>query len=186
MIDQKYYDHLNSEVYKDMDKTAIIFNRFLKPRLAELLGGKIENIEGSTKDDMVKAFDRFAGIDAWLIKSDEGIRGIASRIQLGDKNWRSFTIRKERETGHSTEYDKRKYSMTNNWIYPFWIVQAFVSKDGQNLLGFGLAKMCDIIEAIDKGLCYERQSGSDQVGKATFYVCNWDTLKTNNYFFYEE
>jgi hypothetical protein len=183
---KEYFNKLNSTVYKDTNETAIIFDKLLKPKLVDLLGGDVENIENNKKDKMSMAFDRYAGIDAWLIKGDEGIRGIASRIQFGNTNWRSFTIRKERETGHITEFEKRKYAIEHNWIYPYWIIQAFISKDKQKILGFAVAKMQDIIEIINRDLCYERKSGDDQIGKTSFYVIDWDIIKNNNYFLYEE
>jgi hypothetical protein len=121
-----------------------------------------------------------AGIDAWHISTVKGIRGLASRIQVGDKDWRTFTIRDKRSSGTKTEYEKRKYAIENNYLYPYLTMQAYITKDNK-IISFAVARTVDIIEMIDKGMAYIDHTKKEQKGQASFHVIKWEDVKNAGY-----
>ena len=98
-------------------RKSVDFQKLIKPTLERALQGGLITVEGNTIDETAKLLDTLAGIDLWFVNKERGMRGIASRIQYS-KNWRTFTIRLERDTGTKTEYEKRKYAIDNNYLYP--------------------------------------------------------------------
>lgn len=173
---------------QSLSKTILTFEQYLREKLEVILDADIFSIEKYAANNITKMLDSHSGIDALVLDHhSKRIRGLASRIQFKDKrNWRTFTIRKERESGAETEYEKRKESIKNNYLYPYWTLQAYFNEDTNQVLGFALAKTEDLINMIDKELCYEKETGEDQIGQSTFYVCKWDKVKDNGYFIYEE
>ncbi|MEN6487655.1 MAG: ParB N-terminal domain-containing protein [Smithella sp.] len=150
-----------------------------RQELSRILKGDLKVVEGITIEQMAKLLDQLAGIDVWYINKLNGIRGIASRIQTGS-NYKTFTIRKTRDTGARTEYEKRKIAIEKGYLYPYLTVQAYVAENGK-LLSFAVAKTEDIIDAIDHGLYSIRRTGQKQIGQAEFYVVNWDDMKKAGY-----
>src|SRR5574338_1021379 len=84
------------------------FTDVIQGSLGNVLKGEFRIVEGNTVDEVAKLLDTLAGIDVWHINKLKGIRGLASRIQTTDRNWHTFTIRRTRESGAATEYEKRK------------------------------------------------------------------------------
>jgi hypothetical protein len=70
--------------------------------------------------------DQFAGVDI-LIKKGNAIYGVASRIQK--INWASFSIRSKTFYDGDTELKKRKASLNDGSIYPFFTIQAYYDKE---------------------------------------------------------
>ncbi len=174
----------DSQVIKDLKESAELFNKHIKDKLTSVVGGSIETVEGVTDDDMMLLLDRLSGIDLWHINKNIGIRGVGSRIQKPKisglkEDWRTFTIRKERESGAKTEYAKRKDAIEKNYLYPYLTLQAYISYDNK-LLSFAIARTKDIIECIDKKFCSVRYT-RDKKGWATFYTIKWDEMEKNNY-----
>ncbi len=156
------------DVSKDIIKSCDTFKELIEPELAKILGGQIICIEG-VSDPMYKQMDLLAGLDALHI-SDEGIRGIASRIQYGAKDWSTFTIRMSRENGTATEFDKRQWSIDNDYIYPYYTVQAYVH--GNKLISLAIARTADIIKMVNDGYGVERTVKEDGYD-ATFRAVKW-------------
>jgi hypothetical protein len=69
--------------------------------------GRLELVESPMAEGLLRDFDTLAGIDAWHIEDDGIVRGIASRVQVGDNDWRTFTVRSRRANGEKTEFEKR-------------------------------------------------------------------------------
>jgi len=175
-----------NEVANDLNKSTTLFDRVLKPRLKEVMGGHFKVVEGITINEHAKKLDRFAGIDLWHIDEEKGIiRGVASRIQFSDTNWGTFTVRKERDSGTKTEYEKRKYAIEEGALYPSHTLQAYISDD-EEIVSFAIAKTEDIIEMIDIEHCDVKHTGNDQKGQASFYVVKWQDMRDNNYPIYIE
>jgi hypothetical protein len=129
----------------------------------------MENVKDSK---FAKMLDMKAGIDGWQIHKD-GIRGIASRIQQGDKAWNTFTIRMTRDSGADTEYKKRRIAIkTGEYIFPYFTIQAYVKTWAGPMLSVGVAKTTDIIEFIEMGMSTEKPSSN-----ATFAVCPWAKMQ---------
>lgn len=144
------------------------------------LGGRFEIVEGITAENMARLLDTLGGIDAWHIRDDRGIRGIALRVQTSVRSWRTFTIRKSRVSGAKTEYEKRKYAIENNYLYPYLTFQAYISFENDPL-EWAVARTCDIIQMIEDGDCTVRKTGPDQKGQAEFYVVKWDDMLKKGY-----
>ena len=158
---------------QSLSASIIGFNQHIKPSLEKILSGELVSVEGNTLDETSRLLDTLAGIDIWWVNPKHGMRGIASRIQPG-RNWRTFTIRKDRDSGAKTEYEKRKNAIDNEFLYPVITYQAYVGEHGVSI-GIGHTK--DIINCIENGLCDERRTGDDQDGQATFYVVKWDVFR---------
>jgi len=138
------------------------FLNLLAPELTKIIGGKFIPVEGTTVSHLVTTLDQLAGIDAWHVKWGQGVRGMASRIQFiaaGGSAWPTFTIRAWRASGAATELQKRREAIADDHIYPYWMTEAYV--EGDRLLGFALARTKDVIEMIERGLCYEQRMGKD-------------------------
>lgn len=149
-------------------------------------GGNIKPVEVLHDNDLAKDLDILCGIDVWQTIDGEGARGIASRVQFGQKNWQTFTIRRSRFNGSRTEYDKRLEAIQSGgrFIYPYLTCQAYVY-DGA-LVGVGLAKTVDIFSLIEREKADGRaaeKAGRDQavwINKTTnadFYCVRFDAVE---------
>lgn len=154
-----------------LSRSTLQFKEVIQENLQSVLKGEFEVVEGVTIDKLAKLLDTLSGIDLWHINLN-GMRGVALRIQTGDKNWHTFTIRNKRQSGAKTEYEKRKYAIDNNYLYPYLTVQAYITKDNK-LLSFAVAKTTDIIAMIDAGKCRKQHTGKEQIGQAEFFVVDW-------------
>jgi len=163
-----------------LKKSSVAFNDHFKTAVIEVFKGDFEVVEGVTKYAMAKTLDQLAGIDLWYFNTTLGVRGVANRIQFGNKNWKTFTVRKDRESGAKTEYEKRKKAIENEWLYPIMTIQGYFNETTKKVLGWAGAKTKDIIWMIDNGHCYEQHTGKDQIGQATFFVVDWDDMKQQN------
>lgn len=162
---------------QQLKKSSMVFNEHFKDDILRIFHGDFEVVEGVTKYEMARTLDQLAGIDLWHFKPKQGIRGVANRIQFGPKNWRTFTIRKSRASGAKTEYEKRKYAIDNEWLYPILAIQGYFDEEKNIAIGFAVAKTVDILWMIDNDRCYTNNTGKNQVGQAEFYVVNWDDMK---------
>lgn len=95
-----------SNAEMNMGLSARYFRDEVWPLFEERLGGgRLVPVESVTDSEFAKLLDTQAGIDGWQLVSDGGIRGIASRVQVG-RCWRSWTIRTKTRYGGKTERDK--------------------------------------------------------------------------------
>lgn len=167
------------------------FNLFLKERIQDVLEAEIFSLEEYTKTNKIcRILDFSAGIDYLVVDNDGNVRGLASRIQPSDRNWRTFTVRNKRESGLDTELVKRQRALEEDYLYPYWVLQAYVGQSvnehGEKLLGFAITKTADLLQMVGRGLCMKKHTGADQYGQADFYVCRWDDVKNNGYYLHEE
>lgn len=168
-------------VYNDMSASVCRLMK-AKPIIKKMLGGgdivQVEEID----NEVCAMLDRSLGIDYFQVYEDKGKQpgfawGLASRFQVG-KSWDTFTIRKERESGASTEYDKRKKAIDKNGVYPYLTVQGYVSDDGlEEIKSMAIARTKDIFECIDADLCSTNHTRRNQIGQAGFFVVKWDDMK---------
>ncbi len=173
-----------------LKKSSINFENYFKEAVLVVLGGEFEVVEGVTKYQMAKTLDMLAGIDLWHFNTKHGIRGVANRIQDG-KNWRTFTVRKNRDYGINTkkksvktEYEKRKSAIEGDFLYPILTLQGYLSYENK-VLGFAIAKTKDIIAMIDSGYYKINRTGPLQDGQAEFYIVSWDDMKAAGHKIYE-
>lgn len=149
--------------------------------ILNVLKGRFEIVEGITMEAMAKTLDTLGGIDAWHIHEQNGIRGVALRVQTGPTNWHTFTIRNKRDSGAKTEYEKRKYAIEHHYLYPYLTIQAYFNQVDETPLAYAIARTQDIIEFIDRGLAIKRHTGKDQIGQAEFYVVDWYKMRQAGY-----
>ena len=141
-------------------------------------GWELVPVEGQT-NEVCRVLDMECGIDYLLYSKYSGqVYGLASRVQYG-RNYRTFTVRKERESGAKTEYRKRIEASTYGGLSPYYTMQAYV-KDGE-INGLALVKTEDLLKFIEKGLADEGKTGTNKDGQATFYICDWDKLREAGY-----
>ena len=141
-------------------------------------GWELLPVEGQS-NEVCRLLDMECGIDYLLYSKDLGqVYGLASRVQYG-RNYRTFTVRKERESGAKTEYKKRTDAKDCGGLSPHYTMQAYV-KDGE-INGLALVKTEDLLNFIEKGLADEGRTGANKDGQATFYICDWDKLREAGY-----
>jgi len=149
------------------------------PIILGMLGGnRIMCVEGSD-DQVLQMLDMTCGIDYFHVYDNKGlVRGVASRFQTtsGGRSYDTFTVRKERESGAMTEYEKRKFAMRRGGEYPYLTMQAYVDADSQDVVSIGIARTIDVFDYIDAGLAETRHTGSDKIGQASFWVVPWVRL----------
>jgi hypothetical protein len=168
---------LKSDVARDLSDSAYDFQRVVWPVICPNIGGgELIPVESVTASGFRHQLDTLAGIDAWHIHPTYGLRGISSRIQWCDKGWSTFTIRKDRDSGVVTEYEKRKQAIERSpegWLYPIITVQAYIAKPARygELISVAVAYTKDIINSVN-----EKQVR--RTNNATFYYVNWSDLKS--------
>ena len=118
-----------------------------------------------------------AGIDAWQICPD-GVQSIGHRVQQGDKDWSSFTIRSARDSGAVTEYHKRQKAIEGDWAYPTLTIQAFAKTKTGPLLSVGVAKTADIIGYIAG---HPNEVVERRTSNAKFKVVFWVAMRRAGY-----
>lgn len=169
-----------SEAWKaDLENSVRDFCDQVVPVLEEWTDGRNVSVEAVTDDEMAEELDQTAGVDSWNIKHDDVIRGIASRVQYlndlpFDEPPDTFTVRKERQSGAKTEFEKRLHAIRKGGLYPHWTTQAYLDRPRGELLSVGRVRTEDLIEHINGG----SEGGGDYYvmdppGEASFYVVNW-------------
>ena len=152
----------------------------IRHRIEKILDGFLVSTEspGVTNDRLDAA-----GIDALLTCRQTGaLHGVALRIQK-NCNYRSFTIRKKRESDAMTEYEKYISAIQNGSLVPTFSVQAYVDTKNNTILSGGVARTADIYDYIEK--CPEeinlKQTASYNIGLATFIPVFFDQFKEKGY-----
>jgi hypothetical protein len=90
---------------------------------------------------------------------------MASRIQRDGKDWSSFTVRR------ATEFYKRSNAIKNNFLYPYYTMQAYIV-DGI-VSSLAIAKTKDVISYITKHKVPVKQNSDDG---NEFYIVFWDDM----------
>jgi len=163
------------------DRQHGYFNALLKSPLERYFDGEILSCENDGK--VGHALDTRVGIDALCFSKKDGVFGLALRIQK-DTGYRTFTIRKERETNVVTEFEKfRKYpgdvfhAANPGILYPRYTIQAYVNYETETLIACGIGFTEDIFEFIYDGRASVKKTGTNQNGQALFYVIPFCELK---------
>jgi len=121
---------MDEKVRSDLMDSAYDFKRVVWPRVQDWIGGgELIPVESVTESVFANQLDILAGIDAWQISQDRGIRGLASRVQWGI-GYESFTIRTRRMSGAETELSKRQKSFDgqDGRLFPYWTIQGYVTE----------------------------------------------------------
>lgn len=133
----------------DLNWSNRIFLQQVWPIIASKCGGgEIKPVEIIHDNIIAKELDLLCGIDVWQTIKGAGARGIASRVQRG--NFDTFTIRYQRDSGSTTEYEKRKEAIdTGKFIYPYLTCHAYVNAKTEKLLSVGLVKTVDLFGTLN-------------------------------------
>ena len=156
-----------------------------RPIIKKLMGGgEIKPVEGRD-DEICLMLDQNCGTDYFQIfgnghKLDGVVWGVGSRFQKvchGCKPFDTFTIRKERESGAKTEFEKRKLAIERNGIYPYLTMHGYYDESNGEILSLAIARTKDIWQCIEEGHADERHTGENQIGQAKFFYLYWDKVK---------
>jgi hypothetical protein len=142
----------------------------IKPSLD---GGDLIPMEGRPDIELMKKLDMSAGIDGWQVHA-QGMRGIASRVQQGERAYNTFTVRMARKSGTETEYAKRFRAIHNpqrGWIFPTLTIQAYSQTQKGPILSVGITRTVDLIDFITQQKHYVKS-----VADAVFAVCPWHKM----------
>ena len=170
---------MNQSVKSDMSWSSLIFYNDVWPLVAKIVGGgQLLQMEGRPDQELATMLDMRAGIDGWQMTKKGGMRGVAARVQKGDKAWNTFTVRKSRRSGAETEYAKRHRAIEekSGEIYPHLTIQAYALTELGPVISVGVARTADIISFIVLGLAIVRETSN-----ADFYVCPWDKMKESGF-----
>lgn len=182
---------LRDEVRRDRDQSAADFARIVWPvvqhHCPELRGSVLRQVEGRVNEVIAQELDACAGIDSYQ-RTPNGLRGIASRVQWG-KNYRTFTVRVARPGGAFTEYRKRLIALRRRhegFFYPYWTIQAYVSKPGGTVLAVAVAKTLELYRYIEQRTlcgrpCPERPAGK---GGERFLFVEWGEYQQSGYYLF--
>lgn len=160
----------------DLSWSAVVFQELVWPALSQQIHGRVVHVEAISHSDFARDLDQQAGIDAWHILPGVGVRGIASRVQVCDRPYNTFTVRKSRDSGAKTEYQKRLEAIESNkgWLYPALTIQAYVTaKQNGVLLSFGVCQTEALIRYIQAGDVKVRRTSN-----AEFYVVPFSEIAT--------
>ena len=122
------------------------------------------------EDEIAKTLDRECGIDA-LLDNGRGKIPIALRTQQDAHNWRTFTIRKIRDSGAYTELEKLNYALENDTLRPYLVIQSYLQ--GTKLLGSAIGKIEHIIQYI----LNNPDCPTNRTTNASFYYVSWDSIE---------
>lgn len=168
----------------DMTESSYAFQNYVWPKVRSWCDeGRLEIVENTTATGLARDLDTLAGIDAWQLLDNQGfMRGIASRVQTGAKNWRTFTVRKSCSSGAKTEFTKRLEALKNRdrgAILPELTIHAYVCDYRKGpLLSVAVVRTVDLYEylktQISKGRAKTRSTNN-----AVFYWVSWDELEAS-------
>ena len=92
---------------------------------------EIQRVETQTNNTICQWLDRYSGIDYITRDSYNNIGGIASRIRFvspaHSEPYQEFTIRCDKYSGITSEYDKRIDSIKNGFMFPTYTMQSWYS-----------------------------------------------------------
>lgn len=162
---------------QSMAQNIRCYREIILPELRKILKRRYEiySIEADSSE-ISKILDVYGGIDLLLLNKDTSlVEGIASRIQIVDKSFDTFTIRLCRDNGKLTEYEKRMKAIKENALYPKYTFQAYVSPD-MKLLNMAIVETCALFKYLESNQPEIKHTGSEQIGQASFIVVKWQDL----------
>lgn len=167
----------------DLKDSVNDFRNQVAPIIEAWTEGRNVSVEAVTDDEMAEELDQTAGVDSWSVKHDDIVRGVASRVQYlnnlpFDTPPDTFTVRKERQSGAKTEFEKRLYAIRKGGLYPHWTTQAYLDEAGGDLLSIGRVRTKDLIEHIEDGSVADNDYWVvEPEYEASFYAVSWWRLE---------
>lgn len=195
---------IRASVAKDLSDSAFDMQRLVWPAMASWCGGgEFYPVESKADISLAQDLDVLAGIDGFQKRYTQGvIRGIASRIQWGDRDWHTFTLRLSRSSGKDTEIKKRLFALAHRdegYLYPHITVQAYITKRRSgDLLSIAIAHTRELIpwayktysslgliarrSAYNSTGVWEKESYDTDGSWAKFLCVDWDKYEEAGYF----
>ncbi len=117
-----------NRIEQAISRSAEAFRTQVWPHLSDQLGGgELVPVETVTESGFARLLDTLAMTDAWQLVNDQGLRGLATRVQWLEPDaplWCSWTIRCKTRWGGDTEI--HKLMRDGEWQRPHYIVQAYI------------------------------------------------------------
>ena len=163
---------MNATVDAKIKKSSERLRDIVWPMAGPSLGGGTLQFVESESGELAEILDRKAGIDALQVNS-VGMRGIASRIQPADRNWKTHTIRYSiyGQNGIDTEYHKRLraiHDKEGGYLYPPVTMQAYLDNVTLEPLGIAWIRTAILFEYIEQGCCGDKYDVRN--GRADWYI----------------
>ena len=147
-------------IEKRIEDSRDAFTRHVAPELGRIIPGLSEVIpvEGDPSP-LAMALDRSAGVDHILVCRRVGqggdtiqLYGLSSRVSVARYCFQNFTMAVTGVKRMASSYHRRKAALTEETsvIVPHYSVQAYVSHDGNRLLGMALTTTAELIRAIEE------------------------------------
>ncbi|WP_157768701.1 hypothetical protein [Paracidovorax avenae] len=154
-----------SNITSALSDSASDFIEIVWPAISPHIGGgRLLPVEAVSPEDFASELDLMAGIDAWqIVKNNQGMRGIASRVQWGS-NYQSFSIRYSTPTGAETEYQKRLRAIKNpneGYLSPHMTIQAFLDSKKGELLAVAAIPTRHLIEQAERLIGWGQIKGGE-------------------------
>ena len=156
---------------RDKKFSVTNFARFVSPALKSAFNVNTIVDSESLSDNLSRCLDREHCIDGYFQRASK-FEFFSSRIQRGD--YRTFTIRKSRDSGIVTEHERLCRQIDEERIYPRWFIQAYVSDDAATV---AIIETKNLLKFIDEGKARTRHTHGERHGQAEFFVAEWDDLK---------
>lgn len=179
-----------------IERSASALRDVVWPAVKEHLGGgDLIPVETVRQSDFARVLDTLGGIDAWQ-QTPKWIRGVASRVQFGDRDWATHTVRCRIGSGGETELHKRlRHSRNPGVVGPHLTMQAYVDDRTPPgvLLSVGVVRTRDLIDVVmdhrvgewqwpgwERGRpVYTRSNGED---RNLFVAVEWSVLEPLEHF----
>ena len=169
---------------EDMIKSAEVIHasKQLLKKMFDCTTFEIYSVEGDNSNACT-VLDKDCGID-YILKINNVFYTAAWRsifVKKGEQIFSTFTLRKNRESGKKTEYDKRKEAIENGSLYPHFHIQAHVDDETKKVLRLGIVKTKDLMNYIDTYNPKLVINNRDQKGQTSFYSIEWSDMRDKNY-----
>ena len=168
MVDNETSETATRSFDQDAIKALLAFDSFVAPALKKILGAKRIFSTELHNNGLEKFLDQETGIDALIVSDDGTTYPAACRIQFG-KCYESFTLRRSRPKGTTTEFDKLNRAKKMGGLMPTYHVQAFIENDTAII---AVAETVDLLKYIDGHKDQWRKTSEGE----TFYYIPWRKL----------
>jgi hypothetical protein len=156
-------------IESEITRSQHVFTTVVWPRFTDCFKeSELLSVESIVDSQLTQWLDRTAGIDNWMLTGDL-LTGIASRIQYGPNAYLTFTLRKAKINGATTEYSKRSRAIADEALYPKWTIQAYVEND--KLLAAAAVKTRHLVERCDM---HQNQVKTNWSDGTQFFWIRWD------------
>lgn len=166
------------DVRARLNQSASDFKEIVWPYYADALGGgELVPVETVTDSSFATLLDTLGMTDVWQVLEPHGMRSLATRVQWGETNWKSWTVRCRLRSGRPTEW--HKLTQYGEWQLPQFIIQAYLDKPGGTLLGAAAIKRRDLQVMLING--WHGKERPNPVDGNHFYPVWWHQAKAQGF-----